>query len=206
MVGVTLYDTARQSRQAVLNGLRTIGGLTWFAKSEWRRKRLLILCYHGVSLQDEHEWHPQLFVTEAFLRRRFEIIRDSGYLVLPLSEAVDRLRGGTLPDRSVAITFDDGAHNFFAAAAPVIEEFGFPATVYISTYHCIHQRPILRLTISYLLWCARLKVLDPSVFRVQKYLVALNDDRQREKFAAELYTEARALSNEREAQQAWLVQ
>jgi len=41
----------------------------------------------GVSLQDEHEWREA---------GRFEIIRDSGYMILPLGEAVARLRGGTL--------------------------------------------------------------------------------------------------------------
>jgi len=206
MVGVTLRKTARHARHAALAELRAIGGLNWFAKSEWRRKRLLILCYHGLSLQDEHEWHPELFVTGAFLRRRFEIIRDSGYVVLPLGKAVARLRGGTLPSRSVVITFDDGAYNFIAAAAPLLEEFGFPATVYMSTYHCIHQRPILRLTLSYLLWRARLEVLDPSLFAGQKYPAALNDDTQREKLVAELLTEARVLSNDHEAQLAWLGQ
>jgi len=64
---------------------------------------------------------PELFVTEAFLRRRFEIIRDGGYMILPLGEAVARLRGGTLPGRSVVITFDDGFYNFIAAAAPLLE-------------------------------------------------------------------------------------
>ena len=204
MVGVTLRKTARHARHAALAGLRAIGGLNWFAKSEWRRKRLLILCYHGVSLQDEHEWRPQLFVTEAFLRRRFEIIRDSGYVVLPLGEGAHRLRGGTLPSRSVVITFDDGFYNFIAAAEPLLEEFGFPATVYMSTYHCIHQRPILSLTLSYLLWRARLKLLDPSVFAGQQNKAALNDYAQQEKRVAELLAEAGVLSDDHESQQAWL--
>ena len=101
------------------------------------------------------------------------------------------------------ITFDDGFYNFTDAAAPLLEEFGFPATFYMSTYHCIHQRPILRLTISFLLWRARLKILDPSVFGSQKYPAALDDEGQREKHVAKLLKEARVLSNDRDAQQAW---
>jgi hypothetical protein len=118
-----LSEAARYGRFATLAGLRAVGGLDWFAKSAWRRRRLQILCYHGVSMRDEHDWDPELFVTPAFLRRRFEILRDRGYRVLPLAEAVRCLQSHSLPARSVALTFDDGFYNFFAAAAPLLEEF-----------------------------------------------------------------------------------
>src|SRR6267378_1029354 len=134
-MGETLHKAARQVRNAALAGFRAVGALKWVAASGWRRQRLLILCYHGVSLRDEHEWNPELFVTPAFLRRRFEILRDSGCTVLPLGDGVRSLRRGTLPPRSVILTFDDGFHNFFAAAAALLEEFGYPATTYVSTYH-----------------------------------------------------------------------
>jgi len=200
----TLRKTARRVRHAALAGLRAVGGFKRFAESAWRRQRLLILCYHGVSLQDEHEWDSELFVTPAFLRRRFEILRDGGCMVLPLGEAVRSLRRGTLPPRSVVLTFDDGFHNFFAAAAPLLEEFGFQATNYVSTYFCVHQRPILGLTLRYLLWRARSKVLAPGVLPGQDASVDLQDPQQRENLAAHLFREAQVLSGDREAQQTWL--
>ena len=194
----------RHIRQAVLSCLREAGGFDRIAASPWRRRHLLILCYHGVSLQDEHEWHPGLFVTPAFLRRRFEIIRDGGYAVLPLAEAIRHLRNGTLPPRSIALTFDDGFYNFFSAAAPLLEEFGYPATVYLSSYHCLHQRPLLALTLRYLLWRVRLQVLPSETLPAQSQPVDLGDVRQRDQLAVSLLDEARNLSGEREAQQAWL--
>jgi peptidoglycan/xylan/chitin deacetylase (PgdA/CDA1 family) len=157
-----------------------------------------------VSLQDEHEWAPELFVTPAFLRWRFEILRDGKYVVLPLGEAVRSLRRGTLPPRSVVLTFDDGFHNFFAAAAPLLEEFGYPATNYLSTYYCVHQRPIPLLTLRYLLWRAGLRVLAPGVLPEQEGSVDLQDPQQREKLAANLFNVAQVLSGDPEAQQAWL--
>lgn len=206
MVGETLRKSVRHARHAALAGLRAVGGFRWIAGSVWRRRRVLILCYHGVSLQDEHEWDPELFVTPAFLRRRFEILRETGCEVLPLGEAVLCLRRGMLPPRSVVLTFDDGFYNFFAAAAPLLEEFGYPATVYLSSYHCVYQRPVLRLTLRYLLWRARLQVLAAGVLPGQDDPIELEDVRQREKLAANLLDEARALSGDREAQQAWLGQ
>jgi len=203
-MGETPRKAARRVRHAVLASIRGVGGFKSIAASAWRRRRLVILCYHGVSLQDEHEWNGELFVTPAFLRRRFEILRDSGYVVLPLGEAVRGLRRGTLPSRSVVLTFDDGFYNFFTAAAPLLEEFGYPATNYMSTYYCVHQRPIPLVTIRYLLWRARLQVLAPGALPGQEGSVDLQDPQQREKLAANLFKEAQVLSGDREAQQAWL--
>jgi peptidoglycan/xylan/chitin deacetylase (PgdA/CDA1 family) len=195
---------ARRGRHAMLAGIRAVGGFGWVAASEWRRRRLLVLCYHGVSLQDEHEWDGELFVTPAFLRRRFEILRDTGSAVLPLSDAAHRLREGTLPARAVTLTFDDGFHNFTTAAVPLLEEFGYPATNYVSTYHCLHQRPILGLTLRYLLWRARSQLLAAATLPGQDLPVDLRDPRRREELAADLLTQAELLSGNRNAQSAWL--
>jgi len=200
----TTRTVARRVRHAALAGLRTVGGFRRFAESAWRRRRLLILCYHGVSLRDEHEWNSELFVTPAFLRRRFEILRNGEYAVLPLGEAVRGLRRGTLPPRSVVLTFDDGFYNFLAAAVPLLEEFGYVATNYVSTYYCVHQRPILRLTLRYLLWRARAQELAPGALPGQDGPIDLRDRGQQEALAASLLNEAESLSNDREGQQAWL--
>ena len=201
-----LLKIARRVRHATLSGIRTIGGFEKIAKSQWRRRQLLILCYHGVSLQDEHEWHPELFMTPEFLRHRFDFLRKNSYVVLPLDEAIKRLRNDTLPARSVALTFDDGFYNFYAAALPLLEEFGYPSTVYLTSYHCLHQRPILGLTLRYLLWRAPEQVLPPYKLPGQEAEVDLRDSRKREQFTLFLLDEARKLSGDREAQQLWLSQ
>ncbi len=195
---------ARRIRHALLASFRASGGFRLVAASPWRHRHLLILCYHGVSLRDEHEWDPMLFVTPAFLRRRFEILRDNGYVVLPLAEAVCRLVDGKLPHRSVALTFDDGFHNFFSAAMPLLEEFGYPATVYLSSYYCLHQRPILGITLRYLLWLARSQALPAGTLPAQSEPVDLGDVRQRDRLAARLLVDVRLLAQDREAQLAWL--
>ena len=203
-MGEIPLKAARHVRNAALAGLRLVGGFGRIAESVWRRRRLLILCYHGVSLQDEHEWNGDLFVTPAFLRRRFEILRDRGYTVLPLGGAVRSLRGGTLPPRSVVLTFDDGFYDFFAAAAPLLEEFGYPATNYVSSYYCIHQHPIPMVTLSYLLWRARLRVLAPGALPGQDGPVDLRDLQQRDRLAAKLSNQVQVLSGGQQARQAWL--
>jgi len=203
-MGENLRRTARHVRHVALAGLRAVGAFRWIAESAWRRRRLLILCYHGVSLQNEHEWNGALFVTLAFLKRRFEILRDEGYVVLPLGEAARSLRRGMLPPRSIVLTFDDGFYDFYAAAAPLLEEFGYPATIYMSSYYCVHQRPIPAVTLRYLLWCARLQVLTPGVLPGQDGSVDLQDPQQRGNLAATLLNKVQVLSGGPEAQQAFL--
>jgi peptidoglycan/xylan/chitin deacetylase (PgdA/CDA1 family) len=123
--------------------------------SSWRRSRLLILCYHGISLDDEHVWNPYLYITASQFRRRLELLRRMNCNVVPLAEGVERLYAGTLPPRSVVLTFDDGFYDFFDRAWPLLNEFGFPATVYLATYYAQFNRPVFDLMCRYLLWKAR---------------------------------------------------
>ena len=53
--------------------------------------------------------------------------------VLPLDQAVERLRGGTLPARALAITFDDGYADNHDTALPILQRHGLCATVFIAT-------------------------------------------------------------------------
>jgi peptidoglycan/xylan/chitin deacetylase (PgdA/CDA1 family) len=153
-------DYLRRLKRASLQTIHSVGGFNLLLDSAWRRKRLLILCYHGVSIADEHEWHPALYMPPAALRARLEILRTSRCTVLPLGDAVARLYAGTLPDRSVVLTFDDGYVDFREQAYPLLREYDIPATVYLTTLRCGCNRPIFRLIASYMLWKARGRVVD----------------------------------------------
>ncbi len=132
------------------------------ASSAWRQRRLLILCYHGISMDDEHLWRPRLYMAPEVLERRLETLKKGAYSVLPLSEALQRLRAGNLPGRSVALTFDDGTYDFYKQAYPRLKSFGFPVTVYQTTYHTDYERPIFNLICSYMLWKRRGDVLPAA--------------------------------------------
>ena len=48
----------RSVKLAALRVLRGSGIFSLVKNSRWRQQRLLILCYHGTSLEDEHLWRP----------------------------------------------------------------------------------------------------------------------------------------------------
>jgi peptidoglycan/xylan/chitin deacetylase (PgdA/CDA1 family) len=171
----------RQLRGVALTILKGGGAFSLVKESRWRQQKLLILCNHGVSLEDEEKWRPSLYMSARQLERRLDIIREGNYTVLPLAEGLERLYRKDLPRRSVALTFDDGGYDFYKQAWPLLQHYGFPATVYLSTYYSELQRPIFGLICSYMLWKARdTGSVDLNEFGID-LPVALNSPEAREK-------------------------
>lgn len=145
----------KQIKQHSLRWARRLGLFHVASASRWRSQRLLILCYHSITLDEEHRWRRSLFFTAEEFAQRLELIRQYRLNILPLGEAVDRLATGTLPPRAAVLTFDDGSVDFGTIVAPMLTRFGFPATVYVSTYYSQKRLPIFPLMLSYLLWKGR---------------------------------------------------
>jgi len=169
----------------MLHGLRTAGMFRMVRDSQWRQQRLLILCYHGISLHDEHLWRP-LYMEPDILQERLEIIKKGGYNVLPLGLALQQLHEGELPARSVVITFDDGMYDFYKQAYPLLKAYGFPVTVYQTTYYSELHKPIFNLICSYMLWRRRGAVLSKRNALGLGQPLDLRTEESREKIVAEL--------------------
>ncbi len=61
--------------------------------------------------------------------------------VIPLSQLTNYLYGkGTLPDRSVVITIDDGYKTASDIAWPILKRYGFPVTLYVYPFAVSHLR------------------------------------------------------------------
>ncbi|MEX1081152.1 MAG: polysaccharide deacetylase family protein [Halofilum sp. (in: g-proteobacteria)] len=132
-----------------------------FHLSRWLlRKRLLILCYHGFELSDEADFRPALFIRPETFRRRMKMLAERGFTVLPLDEAMKRLRGGDLPPNAVVITIDDGFYSVKQAAQPILAEYGFPSTLYATTNRIMLGTPVFRMVIQYLFWKTRATAIE----------------------------------------------
>jgi peptidoglycan/xylan/chitin deacetylase (PgdA/CDA1 family) len=120
--------------------------------SPWRRGRFPILCFHGVSTDDEHECYPGFFLTPDMFRAKLNALRSLDANVLPLKEALRRVAAGNLPERAVVLTIDDGFYGAYREGAPILAEFGYHATVYLTTHYIHHRRPVFDNMCGYLLW------------------------------------------------------
>lgn len=154
------WNPLKVGKAVALRGARNLGIYSVMKRSEWRRRQLLILAYHGISQLDEHKWRPSLYMTPELFASRLTMLSQSGCNVLALDEALLRLNEGTLPAQSVVLTFDDGFFNFYQHAHPILKRFNYPATVYQTTYYVGVRKPIFHLVTSYLLWKSGLKTLD----------------------------------------------
>ena len=153
-------------KRSVLGASSRLGILDGVRDSKWRQRRLLILCYHSISIDDEHEWSGTYSMSPDVLESRLRMLRDGGYNVLPLDEAIRRLYERTLPPRSVVLTFDDGMYDFHARARPLLQQYGFPATVYLTTFYSEYRKPIFGLFCSYVLWRARTRMPQPDTHSI----------------------------------------
>lgn len=143
------------AKLALLRCAKSIGVTACVRHSKWRSRRLLILAYHSVGLADEHSWNPHFSMTAAALEHRLRIVKRKNCTVLPLLEALDLVRAGGLPKRSVCITFDDGLFDFQERAYPVVSSFGYPVTVFLPTLYCRFNRPVFESACAYILWKGR---------------------------------------------------
>jgi peptidoglycan/xylan/chitin deacetylase (PgdA/CDA1 family) len=92
-----------------------------------------ILLYHSVSDEPSAEAAPFAVAPDAF-RRQLAYLRERDYSAVTVSWLVASLRTRTpLPERLVVLTFDDGFADFHSDALPALEDFGFPATLYMTT-------------------------------------------------------------------------
>src|SRR5262245_40503041 len=101
-------------------------------KRWWRgmQRQAVILVYHRVVALDPDPLpigvSPQNFAEHLAVIRRF-------YRPLHLQGLVFCLEEGKLPERTVVLTFDDGYADNLYQAKPLLERYGVPATVFVTT-------------------------------------------------------------------------
>jgi peptidoglycan/xylan/chitin deacetylase (PgdA/CDA1 family) len=126
------------------------------------RGKLRIITYHGFALEDESVFLPRTFIEPAVFRRRMELLKSKGYTVLGLEEALGLMEKNGLPPDPVVLTIDDGFYSTYKAAWPLLREFGYPATVYVTSYYAVKENPVFGLAVDYILWKTAAKEFDPA--------------------------------------------
>jgi peptidoglycan/xylan/chitin deacetylase (PgdA/CDA1 family) len=94
------------------------------------RARLSILIYHRV-LPETDELFPDEVTAQRFDEQLGAL--KAVFNILPLPEAVARLKSASLPSRAACITFDDGYADNADIALPILQRHGVHATFFIAT-------------------------------------------------------------------------
>lgn len=137
------------TKQLILS-VAKYSGLFWLSRRITANK-LRILAYHGIWLGSDNHFGNFLFMTAGKFSDRMNLLAKWGYPVITLSQAMDaRKQGLPLPHASTVITIDDGWYGSYTEMLPVLEQHNFPATLYLSTYYCLNQKPVQEVALQYI--------------------------------------------------------
>ena len=98
--------------------------------------KLPVLMYHSISEDGGNDFsgYYRVTTTPGIFERHMRLLHEGGYTVVGLEKGLDLLlQRGVKTEKLVALTFDDGFRDFFTAALPVIQKYGFKATMYLPT-------------------------------------------------------------------------
>ncbi|SCF05580.1 Polysaccharide deacetylase [Micromonospora matsumotoense] len=80
-------------------------------------------------------------VTPEAFDAQLTALHTAGYRTISSAQYVDYLRGGSVPARSVYLTFDDGTRGLWTYADPILERHRMVAASYLITGHVDTHRP-----------------------------------------------------------------
>ena len=87
-----------------------------------------ILGYHRAA---DDDWDPlDLSLRPEWFAEQLEVLRKRGRPIA-LSRLAAGLTAGSLPERAVSVTFDDGYRNNLDVVKPLLERFEVPATLFV---------------------------------------------------------------------------
>lgn len=100
------------------------------------QKEFRVLCYHGVYPDGVNLGRLNSsgkHIKAAMFESQMRMLREK-FRPVSMNQIVSALCGvGELPERAVAVTFDDGYENNFTQAVPILKKYDIPATFYLTT-------------------------------------------------------------------------
>lgn len=113
----------------VVNSVKPFTRLRGDVISTLRGRTVRILAYHSIS----HDAVDPLAISPTVFRAQMEMLAIQGVTILSASDLVRQLKLNTTNQHAVCLTFDDGFEDFSAAALPILREFSFPSSMFVST-------------------------------------------------------------------------
>jgi peptidoglycan/xylan/chitin deacetylase (PgdA/CDA1 family) len=96
------------------------------------RPQVSILMYHAL-VEQTAPYMADVHIERERFAEQMAWLASSGLPVLPLAEALASLRQPGPAQPMVALTFDDGYHSLYTHARPLLAQYGFAATLFLTT-------------------------------------------------------------------------
>jgi peptidoglycan/xylan/chitin deacetylase (PgdA/CDA1 family) len=95
--------------------------------------RVPVLMYHEIA--DTKVTSSRLAVSPDAFAAQLACLRDAGFSTLTAGALSGILAGddGKVPERPVVLTFDDGSGDFHTRVMPLLHQYGFTATLFMTT-------------------------------------------------------------------------
>lgn len=108
-----------------------------------KEPRIPILMYHSISNSRQEGIHPYYETTTSpqVFAEHMKFLHENGYQVINLHDVKEYLTNRINKDRkAVVITFDDGFRDFYTEAFPILQKYGFTATMFLPTQFINNER------------------------------------------------------------------
>ena len=106
-----------------------------------------ILMYHVIGIAPAGAVNPDLYVKQGEFIAQLRYLSTNGYHAVTLQQVYDFWHnGGTLPDKPVVLSFDDGDTPDFTVVAPLLNELQWPGTLnlIVGRHKLRFKKPIVR--------------------------------------------------------------
>lgn len=98
--------------------------------SEQSGQELPVVMYHQLTKSESRAGRYVLTVEQ--FEKDLIFLKENGYKTVTVQQLLDFSAGkGSLPEKSIMITFDDGCETLYAYALPLLEKYGFMAVGFV---------------------------------------------------------------------------
>lgn len=123
--------TSKQEEVSATENSETVStALSW---SQDQMVNAKVLMYHHIGPLPENPDSVRvgLTVSAEKFESQMKYLSDNGYNVITLTEMYDFVAKGTLPEKSVVLTFDDGYSDNYVYAYPILKKYNMHGTFFI---------------------------------------------------------------------------
>ena len=137
-------------------------GFSFYAKAV---RSVPVLNYHQINDTEKNS----LTINSEQFAAQMKYLKDAGYTTITISDMLAAWNGqGTLPDKPIIITFDDGYKDNLRHAFPILEQYGFKATVFVVTDY-VNTYP------NYLSWEDALAMQQSGLIEIESHTLSHQD-------------------------------